>query len=214
VRLSVNGQNLGLIGNLNMCLNSADADYYCILCADDYLNDSRAASDALDALESDATLAAVYSDLLYVDAKRHLLFQRSFNRRGSFDVKRTVMPCVLHTRNMFGIPVLVRREMMAGILYDPQLAYAGDADVAFQLGNRGGAYHIDRPLIANRYHGGNSSRSLHWQAYAEYRKIITKHGLQLSPWDEVAMRMLSFKTLAAKTFFFWLLDLKVARIRK
>src|ERR1700689_3657672 len=107
IRLVVNADNLGMAGNFNRCLDLVTTPYYTILCHDDALASPEALARAFDILECHPDIAAVYSDLVYIDGPGLPALHRSFKRSGYMDVQRLAKRSIIEARNLFAIPVLV-----------------------------------------------------------------------------------------------------------
>ena len=172
---------VSMVENFNGLLERVDDPFYMVLCHDDYLNAPDAISSARAVLESNDDISAVYSDLVYVSEARLRLATRRFHRTGRFDAEKAGRQSIIKTRNMFGIPLLVRRSALGSNRYDPAFRYVPDVDLSWQISGHQPAWHIPRPLIANRYHAGNSTWGWLGGATDEYMRLASKHGMQLSP---------------------------------
>ncbi|MCA3556000.1 glycosyltransferase [Aestuariivirga sp.] len=179
---------VSMVENFNGLLDRVEDPFYMVLCHDDYLNAPDAISSARAVLEANSGVSAVYCDLAYVGEKRRRLATRRFHRTGLFDADEAGRQSVLKTRNMFGIPLLVRRSALGPYRYDPAFRYGLDLDLSWQMSRLQPAWHIPRALMANRYHAGNST----WGglgAADEYFRLASKHGMRISPARRAQIRL-------------------------
>ncbi len=168
-------QTMPMRDHFNALLDTIDSAAYMLLCHDDYLADPDAIKLARAALRDNPDCAAVYCDLMYVDENRRQLAQRRFGRSGRFDPDATGRQSLATGRNMFGIPLAIRRRALGDLRYGDGFLYAMDIDLSWSLAQAGDAYHIDRPLIANRYSSDNMTWRLLGTTYDEYCALARKH---------------------------------------
>lgn len=169
-------QTLPMRDHFNALLDDVESEAYMVLCHDDYLADPDAIALARTVLRDNPDVACVYCDLLFVDAQRRKLARRRFKRTGLFDADETGRQCLRTMRNLFGIPLAIRRSALGDIRYGEDFLYAMDIDLSWSLAGRGAAYHIERPLIANRYSDSNMTWKLLDTTLDEYLRLARKHG--------------------------------------
>lgn len=201
LRLIRNPTNLGMTANIRKCFENIEHPYYCFLCADDRFLSATALEEALEVFRKNFSVGAVYSDLAYIDAKDRRLAYRRFHRTGIFNGCSVGKKSIIQTRNLFGIPVLVRSEWVGDIMPDESLSYAGDVDLAIRLAKKTEFYHIAKPLLGNRYHDRNASRTLHRLARAQFLVIAQKNGYPLSWGEVVAMNFYAVKNACLRLAF-------------
>jgi glycosyltransferase involved in cell wall biosynthesis len=201
VRLVRQAQDYDMIGHFNRCLDMLDSEYHMLLCHDDYLYAPTALAKAHAALESHPEVHAAYCDLAYVDERDALIMVRKFARHGVVDSDRVARTAVVKTRNLFGIPLLVRTRALAGARYDRALPYAADLDLSIAISRHGAFYHLGEPLIANRYHGGNATLGLFGRARDQMKLIAAKHDIALSGLEGLRMALNSWTTALRKWAF-------------
>ena len=197
---------LDMMAHFNRCLGLVEGRYYMLLCHDDYLASDDALARARDALERDPGIAAAYCDLRYVDEAGHSIAVRRFPRPpGRVDSDALARRAVLGNRNLFGIPLLVRTAALGGRRYDPALPYSSDLDLSIAISSGGAIFHIDAPLIANRFHASNASVALFRRAAHELDRIAEKHGIELGVLGRLRRRLAVGVTALQKwAFFRWL----------
>ncbi len=203
-----NEENLGIVGNFNRALEVVDTKYHMILCADDRFARDDALQLAYDAMEADPELPAVFSDLGYITAEDKTLLTRTFKRSGKIPGASTARRSILNTRNFFSIPVLNRSSMGEGYRFNTNSLYALDLDYAIYLTKDSYFYHIPEVLIFNRYHQGNLTRKMLWDAKRNVENVALNHGLPLSGMDRFIMGINHVLTVTKKMVFFKYLDWK------
>lgn len=168
-------QNLPMRDHFNALLDDVNSEAYMLLCHDDYLADPAALDLAQAALRDNPDVASIYCDLVYVDDQRRTLAHRRFPRSGRFDPDATGRKCLISGRNQFGIPIAIRRSTLGDTRYGDDFLYAMDIDLSWSLGAKGGAFHINQPLIANRYSDDNMTWKLLGTTLSEYLGLARKH---------------------------------------
>lgn len=174
-------QTLPMREHFNSLLDDVNSEAYMLLCHDDYLADPDALDLAQAALRDNPDVASIYCDLVYVDEQRRTLAQRHFKRTGRFDADATGKRCLRTARNLFGIPLAIRRSALGDIRYGEDFLYAMDIDLSWSLADKGAAYHIDKPLIANRYSDSNMTWKLLGTTFGEYLRLARKHASAPGP---------------------------------
>ena len=201
VRLVRQAQDYDMIGHFNKCLDMLDSEYHMLLCHDDYLYAPTALAKAHAALEGHPEVHAAYCDLAYVDERDALIRVRKFGRHGIVDSDEVARAAVVKTRNLFGIPLLVRTRALAGARYDRALPYAADLDLSIAISRHGAFFHLGEPLIANRYHGGNATLGLFGRARDQMKAIAAKHDIALTGLEDLRMVLNSWTTALQKWAF-------------
>lgn len=179
--LCVQPKTLPMRDHFNALLERVRSDYYMLLCHDDYFYTDDALQRAVEIMDADQAISAVYCDLAYVSEKGRLLASRRFARAGAMSGEQIGRQSIATTRNMFGIPLLIRTAALGSKRYDPQFHYVMDVDLSWEISAEGPAWHIPRPMIANRYMGANTTWSLLAQSEMEYLRLAHKRGIALTP---------------------------------
>jgi len=174
-------QTLPMRNHFNALIDEIESDAYMLLCHDDYLASPHALELARRALAENSDVAAVYCDMLYVNEKGRRLATRNFGRAGRFDPDATGRRCLRAGRNLFGIPLAIRRSALGDTRYGEEFLYAMDIDLSWSLGKKGAAFHIAEPMIANRYSATNTTWSLLGSTLGEFRRLAAKHANALGP---------------------------------
>lgn len=173
--------------HFNLLLDHVETEAYMVLCHDDYFYHPNAIALALEALDSSQDISAIYCDLVYVSEHNRALATRRFAREGSMNAGDLGRESLRKARNMFGIPLLVRKDALGASRYDPQFHYLMDVDLSWTVSNTQPAWHIPKTLIANRYRKTNTTWSLLSQSSLEYRKLATKYGISMSRTDLIRL---------------------------
>jgi glycosyltransferase involved in cell wall biosynthesis len=171
--------------HFNRLLGYVETEAYMVLCHDDYLARADALALAQGALDAHPDVSAVYCDMEYVNERGKRLARRRFGRAGAFAGDETGRRCVATARNLFGIPLAVRRSALGDLRYDDPFLYAMDIDLSWSISRTSPAWHIAEPLIANRYSSQNSTWSMLAAARGEYLQLAKKYGLPTGPLDRL-----------------------------
>jgi glycosyltransferase involved in cell wall biosynthesis len=192
---------LPILQHFNALLNDVDSEAYMVLCHDDYLARSDALALATDVLARQPEVSSVYCDLVYVSETRRRLAVRRFGRNGRFDGDQAGRRSLRTARNLFGIPIAVRRSALGRLRYDPALRYAGDLDLSWAIAQAAPPWHIGEPLIANRYGGHNSTWSMLTDARSEFLYLANKFGVEMNGLDRIRLSVTAFNVAQKKRAF-------------
>lgn len=174
-------QTMPMRDHFNALLDAVDGENYMLLCHDDYIASPDALAKARKVLDEHPEVSAVYCDLAFVNENRRPLARRRFGREGKFDVEQTGQRTLRTGRNLFGIPLAIRRKALGDLRYGDKFLYTMDIDLSWSLGETGAAWHIAEPLIANRYSAGNTTWKLLRHAHHEYIDLAAKHAQAPGP---------------------------------
>lgn len=204
LRIIHRSKTLPMRDHFNALLDAVNGDAYMLLCHDDYLADPNALDLARAALRENPDIASVYCDLNYVDEQCRTLARRNFARKGRFDADATGRKCLSTGRNLFGIPLAIRRKALGDIRYGEDFLYAMDIDLSWSLAAKGAAYHIDKALIANRYSNDNMTWKLLGTTLGEYLRLARKHSSVPGPFARIYMAAVcQFVTLQKFAFRYY-----------
>jgi|SRR5688572_6864171 len=204
VRLLEGNADLTMAGNFNHCLDEVRTPYYMLLCHDDYLAKPHALQAAWEAMrEHGSSLPTVYCDLEYVNRDREVIATRRFGRSGLVDAMTLARSSILSARNLFGIPLLASTAALRHHRYDEKLPYAIDLDLSIATAKGSRVYHIPEPLIANRYHGHNSTGELLHGVVDQVIAMADRHGVALNDLDRARIRLGATWTHWAKRAFLY-----------
>lgn len=178
-------EDLGSVGNYNSCLVDIPTKYYLILSHDDYLRDPTALEKAHAVMEANPDIVKVHSDMVFVDGQSRPIMPRRFRRAGRVSNDAIARQSILTTRNMFGIPLLIRADAVGGVRYDPALYHTADVDFSIALGRGRDIYHIPERLIALRIHASNNTHRRYDTIARELVISAEKNGIPLSGADRL-----------------------------
>jgi glycosyltransferase involved in cell wall biosynthesis len=198
-------RQMTMLEHFNLCLEEVSTEFYMLLCHDDLLASPQALAKALEVARANPSVAAIYCDLQYIDAKSRPVGTRRFGREGEVDGREVARQAVVSSRNRFGIPLLARTASRGDHLYDLTLPYAADVEMATFLSGAGAAWYIPEFLIANRYHGKNSTRGLLHNTRRELLAIAERYDLRLGMPERALSAVSSVAVAGAKIAFFALL---------
>lgn len=181
VKLYLNEQNLGMVGNWNHCLELCTGEYIKLICADDMIEPDALEIEAK-AMQEHPTVNMVESDtrLIDIDGKSKGAFKR-YHKNGLVNGKK-VARISLMFNNFFGAPVnnLMRRSALEQIGgFDKEFTYILDFDMWVRLACSGDIYIIHKLLnsFCMRHDSNtgvliNEKRDVY---VGEHRKLVEKH---------------------------------------
>jgi glycosyltransferase involved in cell wall biosynthesis len=187
--------------HFNYLLNRVETEYYMVLSHDDYFYSPEAIAKSLAVLQAHKDVSAVYCDLVYVSERRRALARRRFGRSGKLVGDAVGRQSLMKVRNMFGIPVLIRHDALGSNRYDDKFSYVPDVDLSWQISKMAPAWHIPEVLVANRFHGGNSTWGWLAGAENEYLQLAQKHGVRLSLGERMQIKVTCWGVAQQKRLF-------------
>lgn len=214
VRLIIGEQRLGMLKNWNSCLNLVQTlklKYFMLLFHDDFLLDNDALAKAVMLLETQPEIAAVYSDMVFVDEQGQVIMPRKFPNSGLLEPRVLAKQSILSGRNLFGIPLLMRNNKTFDV--DLRLTYVGDIDISIMSAEAAKIFRIPEPLIAYRVHGNNATHTVFQQTFVQMQLLAAKHGICLNNYEKIKMKWNTWWVIwQKKLFFFYLIYLRNYKI--
>lgn len=198
--------NVGLIGNFNSCIDRATADFYAVLAHDDKYFAADALEKSLTILRSDASLCAVYSNVLWIDGKSKPIVELKLPQAGKLQSDVIALRSIVNCRNQFGVPLLNRRADVGECRYGTQFPHAADIDFSIAVGEGKFIYVFNEPKVAIRFHGSNNTMRDFSQLRPEIMAIAKNRGLTLSAMQRAQMFFNDHLTRLKKRLFFLYLD--------
>ena len=198
--------NVGLIGNFNSCIDRATADFYAVLAHDDKYFAADALEKSLAILQSDASLCAVYSNVLWIDGKSKPIVELKLPQAGKLQSDVIALRSIVNCRNQFGMPLLNRRADVGECRYGTQFPHAADIDFSIAVGEGKFIYVFNEPKVAIRFHGSNNTMRDFSQLRPEILSIAKHRGLKLNAAQRAQMVINDHLTRVKKRFFFLYLD--------
>jgi len=122
-----------------------------------------------------------------VDGDSKPIFPRRFRRAGRIKNDAVARASILTTRNLFGIPLLIRSDAVGDVRYDPDLYHTSDVDFSIALGRGRDMYHISEQLIALRIHKSNNTHRCYNTISRELAVSAKKNDIGLSGQDRLVM---------------------------
>lgn len=206
VHYLLNDTDIGMYGNLNKCLDLCETRYYAILSHDDLYSCYRAIEDSFAALESDPDICAVYSHVNWIDERSAIITTRKSSVTGKVDSDKVARQSVLRCRNLFGVPLLVRRSATNGKKYDAGLFHTADVEFSVAIGHGRSIVILDRPCFSIRFHSRNNTAHSYASILPQMREIARRHGMSLGWGDRMNMMIGSLRMCVGKYIFFMYLD--------
>jgi glycosyltransferase involved in cell wall biosynthesis len=197
-------RDIGMIANFNSCIDRCDSEYYAILSHDDKYCSPTALEEAITVLNRHKDVAAVYSNIVWIDGHGTKIVEFKLPRRGmvASDAQHSIISC----RNFFGVPILLRTSAVGSHRYDERFKRAADVDLSVAVGQRKYMYVMDEPKVAIRFHKTNNTMRDFAGVRNEMLLIAEKHGITLSWAQRVRMYLNDRITRVKKTLFFFYID--------
>lgn len=196
-----NARNIGMVANLNRFRELVETEHYMLLCSDDTLYTPDALAKAAAVVAADPRVVSVYCDLAFIDGKGRLISTRRFGRQGQFSADAALHDSLRRFRNLFGIPLLNRTDVMRQLDYPDGLTYSADVHLSMQASRHGPVHHIAEPLIGNRYTGRNMTVSVFREVRTQFERLEHDFGVHLTATDRLTQTAsYPLVTLAKKAF--------------
>lgn len=181
IKLYINDQNLGMVGNWNRCLELATGEFVKLICADDMIH-KNAVEREVEVLTKYPNVNLVESDTQLVDIndKKAGVFKR-YPKSGVVKGKK-VAKCSLMLNNFFGAPVnnMFRRAVLdktGG--FDKSFTYILDFDMWVRIACQGDIYIIHEVLNSFRVRNDSNTGDMignQRNVYVdEHRRLVEKH---------------------------------------
>ena len=154
-----NDRNIGLVANLNKCLEHAKGAYIKLLCADDMLL-PECIEQMVERLDLHQSVKLVGSSRFIIDERGDKLGIRKYMKGDAIVCGSQVITRCLFGGNYIGEPTAVmfrKSDLKGGFREDmPQLS---DMDMWFQLLEQGDLLSLERPLCAVRSHSAQMTHA-------------------------------------------------------
>lgn len=202
----LNDIDIGMYGNFNKCLDLCDTKYYAILSYDDLYSCDRAVEDSYVILEREPDLCATYSHINWIDDRSRKITTRKSHDIGRISSDKIARKSILSCRNLFGVPLLVRRTAAIGKKYDADLYHTADVELSVAIGRGLDIYVINRPCYSIRFHSRNATAHDDSRILSQMLEIARKHEITLGPSDKIKMVVNNLKMRLGKFVFFMYLE--------
>lgn len=194
--------SLSMFEHFNLCIEYVGTPYYMLLCHDDLISDCDAIEDAMSVIKLHPKVAAIYSNMLYVDEYGKVITNRRFHQSGIFDGYHTGLASIFSMRNLYGIPLLVSKQALGLHRYQLDMPYVADIELSLYLSKQGLSYRINKYLIENRFHQSNSTKGLYIGALNQMQMLAAMYSIKLDFLKKSRMQFMAFVIAFAKYIFF------------
>ena len=162
IRLIQNAENVGMVGNWNICLKEAKGEYIKLLCADDLI-----APDCLkkqvELLESDDNIVLAFNASYVIDETGKVVLKRRRFRKNKVINGKKYAKKSFHKGNMYGEPsnMLFRKDKSAEAgNFKDDLCYSPDWEYWMRLSLLGNVGYIDNYLMSFRVAATSTTSNL------------------------------------------------------
>lgn len=185
IRVYHNDENLGMTGNWNKCLKTANGEFVKLVCADDLLDADEIEKEARAFIEN-PSVNLVESDTRLIDGngKKTGTFKR-YHTAGIVSGKKVAKTSLIWN-NFFGAPVnnLIRKSVLDKTGYfDDQFTYILDFEMWIKIACVGDVYIIHELLNSFRVRNDSNTGNLignNRDVYVEeHRKLVEKYAGEL-----------------------------------
>jgi hypothetical protein len=163
-------------------------------------------ADARKILEANQNVAVVYSHMHWIDEKSRKIFTLKFSPFGLVASDQVAKRSIIKCRNLFGVPLLARTELIAGYEPDSRLYYTADIEYSMIMGHKRNIYVLDTCCYAIRFHESNNTMRNYKNTRSELAYMAAKHGIHLSLRERILMHINNWWMMAQKFCFFIYLD--------
>jgi glycosyltransferase involved in cell wall biosynthesis len=207
-RIELNNQphNLGMLGNGDYCLSRIHTKYFMGLNHDDFFHDENALKEALEIIENDENIAAVYCNMFFVDERGKKILENKYYFDGLTSGDIVAKKSIINCRNLYSIPLLIRTSAIKGFRYTDSFYHTSDVDFAISISKGKQIYYIPKPLLALRFHANNSTARDYLSFIDEFKRLAQKHNINLTKSELLQMNMNHLTTVFKKKLFYFYLD--------
>ncbi len=154
IQFSVNNSNIGLVNNLNLCLNKAQGEYIKFLFSDDMLASDKAVERMVSVLDSDHEIALVATSRYMID--EHSTIKKvlsEYQEKTAYVGTEIIQDCLIEQKNKIGEPsVVMFKKKHAARGFDGRYRQAVDLEMWFHILEQGKFFYLNEPLCSFREH--------------------------------------------------------------
>jgi len=160
IKLNVNKQNIGLVNNLNLCLQKAHGDYIKFLFSDDLLASEKALEQMVTVLDAHEGISLVASARNVIDYQSAILkIWSEYKGKIGYSGTKIIQDCLLEQKNKIGEPsVVMFRKKHVGTGFDTRYRQAVDLALWFHILEQGDFAYLEEPLCSFRMHPGQQTK--------------------------------------------------------
>jgi glycosyltransferase involved in cell wall biosynthesis len=198
--------NVGMIKNGNDGLDRIETDYFMFIAHDDYFYDDKALEMAVEILEKNKNIQAVYSYMMFVDSHGKTITQNKYKYNGLTSGDVVARKSIISCRNLYSIPLLIRTSSIKGFRYTDGFYHTSDIDFSISISKGNSIYYIPKPLPALRFHKNNNTARNYSKTIEEFKRLASKHNIELSKAELLQMIINHLITVFKKNLFYFYLD--------
>ncbi len=154
IKFTVNECNIGLVNNLNLCLQKARGEYIKFLFSDDVLTSETTLERMVSVLDRMSKVALVASARDVIDEQSQIIKRWiEYKDREDYKGSKIIRDCLIEQKNRIGEPsVVMFRRAHADSGFDLRYRQLVDLAMWLHILERGDFAYIDEPLCAFRVH--------------------------------------------------------------
>lgn len=154
ISTTVNERNIGLVNNMNRCLERAKGEYIKFLFSDDVLVSTTTLERMVSVLDEHPNVALVASARYVIDEKSNIQKKWiEYRERYDYPGVQIIQDCLFEQKNRIGEPsVVLFRRIHANGGFDVRYRQAVDLAMWMRILERGDFAYIEEPLCSFRIH--------------------------------------------------------------
>ncbi len=159
IKLSINEQNIGLVNNLNLCLQKARGDYIKFLFSDDLLASKKALEQMVNVLDAHEEISLVASARNVIDHQSSTLkIWSGYASKIGYSGTKIIQDCLIEQKNKIGEPsVVMFRKKHAETGFDARYSQIVDLALWFHILEQGDFAYLNEPLCSFRMHSSQQT---------------------------------------------------------
>jgi glycosyltransferase involved in cell wall biosynthesis len=160
ILFSVNESNIGMVNNLNLCMQKARGEYVKFLFSDDMLASEKALEIMVSVLDADDAISLVATARNIIDDRSEIIEVWSeYKTRSGYAGSKIIQDCLIEQKNRIGEPSAVMfRKKHSSRGFDGRFKQAVDLEMWFHILEQGKFAYINEPLCSFREHSQQQTR--------------------------------------------------------
>ncbi len=210
IRVVTNEQNVGMVGNWNVCLKEARAPYVTVLCADDLITPT-CLEKKYKMISKDERITLVFGASTVINTKGKVVVNRRPLRKTDVYNGAQIAKKSFRSHNIFGEPsnIMVRKDVALKLGgYTKDVLYSPDWEFCMRVASSGKVGYINEPLMQYRVSNDNLTTDflkrndlLEQDEKVLIREVKHISGLRLTQGDVVAHKV-SIKARLIERYWF------------
>lgn len=207
IRVYINDENLGMVGNWNKCLEYVSTDWVHFLCADDVMEEE-CIEKKMNAIKTDSVVMVYSASEVINDAGKVLMSRHQYNGDRCLDGVKLAKKS-FRQRNLYGEPsnVLFKKSVIEQIgVFCKETCYVTDWEFWLRVSTLGEVIYLDDVLVKYRISGVNTTSKLTNKKMLDddiimIKKIEQEKILKVTVCDKIIHRCMYVFRMYARAFY-------------